>query len=178
MLRTTIALAFITLIAAGCTTSADRQEIIHERGSEVMPFELSQTTHVFNKTADGGLQQVVVKDANDSENVERIREHLSGISREFADGDFSDPRTLHGDMMPGVAVLEEKHEMLNVTYTQLPDGARIMYRSDDDGVVSAVHDWFDAQLSDHGDDATAGAPGGCDVPDGHDPELWRMHNDC
>ena len=41
----------------------------------------------------------------------------------------------------------------------------IVYRSDEPRLVAALHQWFDAQLSDHGHDAMAG----------HDPAM--MHRD-
>lgn len=174
------AVIFIVLVVflSGC---GQRQAEIHERGSMVMPFELSNTTHVFQKTDDGGLQQVVVNKKNDTQNTKRIQEHLMKIAGEFSKGNFSDPRTLHGDEMPGVAVLEAKHEFLEVNYTELPNGAQIMYVSTDSEVIAAVHDWFDAQLQDHGSDATSNASDDsvCDeIPEGHDPEMWRMHNNC
>jgi len=40
---------------------AQRQRDVAHRGAQVMPFKLSATTHLFTKTATGGLQQVVVK---------------------------------------------------------------------------------------------------------------------
>jgi transposase-like protein len=35
-------------------------------------------------------------------------------------------------------------------------GAELIYKTADAGLVSALHTWFDAQVSDHGDDAMAG----------------------
>jgi hypothetical protein len=41
-------------------------------------------------------------------------------------------------------------------YRSLPHGAEIAYRTDDRALAAAVADWFDAQLGDHGADATTG----------------------
>lgn len=35
-------------------------------------------------------------------------------------------------------------------YTPLPDGAQIQYATQDPGLIMALHQWFAAQLSDHG----------------------------
>jgi hypothetical protein len=45
--------------------------------------------------------------------------------------------------------------VLEITLRALPDGAELTYRSDAPEVVDALHDWFAAQLADHGDDAAA-----------------------
>jgi hypothetical protein len=61
-----------------------RQEFIHERGSIVMPFDLSQTTHFFSTTDSGGFMQVRVKDPNNKEQVALIRSHLKSESENFS----------------------------------------------------------------------------------------------
>ena len=40
--------------------SEQRLDEVVQRGSHVMPFDLEQTTHVFSKTEQGGVQQVIV----------------------------------------------------------------------------------------------------------------------
>lgn len=64
--------------------------------------------------------------------------------------------TIHGDAMPGLAVLEANFAALETTYRERADGAEVTYRSSDPAVVTALHDWFDAQLSDHGTHAQPG----------------------
>ena len=54
----TIAVTYHTPLSAAQT----RQEEIAVRGAKVMPFDLEQTTHVFQELDDGGLQKVIVKD--------------------------------------------------------------------------------------------------------------------
>jgi hypothetical protein len=43
---------------------------------------------------------------------------------------------------------------IDIRYTALPDGAQIRYTAKDSKLVTALHQWFSAQLSDHGDHAT------------------------
>jgi hypothetical protein len=130
--------------------SKARQEEIEKRGAQVMPFSLERTVHIFAKTKSGGVQQVIVKDPSDTRQIMLIREHLSKISKEFAQGDFSDPARIHGNDMPGLSELEKARPgQLRITYKELPNGAQIEYSSDNTGLVDAIHRWFDAQLADH-----------------------------
>lgn len=155
-----------TLAATGAFGSGwvSPQEVRHERvaekGSAVMPFDLEATTHVFEKTGNGGVQKVVADDPGDARNVAAIREHLREEAAAFSRGEFSDPASIHGEDMPGLSELEAGADRIEVSYEELPDGARIVLESDDPGLVGAVHEWFDAQLSDHGDDAEEGGSDG------------------
>ena len=140
------------------STSQDvdaRQEEVAERGSEVMPFDLEHTTHLFEKTAYGGLQQVLSNDG-DTEQIALIQAHLQQEALRFQHGDFDDPAQIHGDEMPGLAVLRAEYEQVEVVYTPLSDGAQIVYKAETPEVTAAIHVWFDAQLSDHGAHATDG----------------------
>jgi hypothetical protein len=133
-----------------------RQQTIAERGAAVMPFDLDATTHVFRPTEYGGVQTVVADDPTDGEQIALVRFHLQEEVARFRVGDFGDPETIHGDEMPGLAVLEANFAALETTYRERADGAEVTYRSSDPAVVTALHDWFDAQLSDHGTHAQPG----------------------
>lgn len=144
--------------AGGAPNQSSRQAMIHRMGSRVMPFSLDRTTHVFRKTSTGGIQQVVIKAPGDSAQVPLIRRHLRHEASRFATGDFSDPMSLHGADMPGVRELAAGYPQLQVRYADLPGGGQITYAARDTSLVEAIHRWFDAQLSDHGADATPGRP--------------------
>lgn len=123
---------------------------IAERGSHVMPFNLDRTVHVFSKKKYGGLQQVVVKNSSDSEQIKLIRQHLEEISVDFQQGKYTAPTLLHGENMPGLVALKNaKPNEINIKYSSLPDGAEITYKSDKANIIQAIHQWFDAQMSDH-----------------------------
>jgi len=119
-----------------------------------MPFALERTTHVFEMTTSGGIQDVVTKDPADSGQVRLIRMHLMHEAALFRGGNFSDPASLHGADMPGLKELSAAGDRLRVEYAALPGGARISFTTTDPVLVTAVHRWFGAQLSDHGADAT------------------------
>jgi hypothetical protein len=131
-----------------------REAMIHGMGHEVMPFALGATQHVFEITSTGGVQDVVARDPGDTGQIREIREHLSHEAMRFTAGDFSDPRSLHGSDMPGLRELSAGAERLQITYSDLEAGGRITYVATDTELVTAIHRWFGAQLSDHGADAT------------------------
>lgn len=162
---------FSLLIAAPViaqTASPERVEEIARRGAHVMPFDLKQTQHIFSKTENGGVQQVLVRNPTNAKQIELIRQHLSKISQEFSHGDFSDPAKIHGEDMPGLAELRAaKPGQLRVEYKELDKGAEITYTSEDQGVIAGIHKWFDAQLADHGPDAMPGHPHG---------DMHKLHN--
>lgn len=154
-----IALSLVPLTVFA--TDTPRQQEVAAKGAMVMPFDIHNSTHVFMKTIGGGIQQVVAKDSSDSELVSAIRMHLSMEADHFKTGDYSDPMKIHGMDMPGVQDLSRvKPGQLAITYRELPAGAEIDYSGKDPATVDAIHRWFDAQLSDHGSDATDKPPKG------------------
>ncbi len=136
---------------------AQRQAQVARRGPDVMPFSLPATTHVFTRTAQGGVQQVIAKDPADAVQVDLVRRHLQEIRAQFLRGDFSGPAHIHGQDMPGLAQLQSAPPgRVAITYRDIPAGAELAYTTADPALVQALHAWFDAQLSDHGHDAMAG----------------------
>ncbi|MDN0085529.1 aspartate carbamoyltransferase [Crenobacter sp. SG2305] len=149
----------LSILAVPVAKAADpgRQAEVSARGALVMPFELKATTHIFTKTQDGGVQQVVTKKAGDEHQIHLIREHLALIADHFSKGNFAEPANIHGANMPGLAELRQaKTGELTVSYQDLPNGGQIQFSAHDPLLVQALHKWFDAQLSDHGADAMRG----------------------
>ncbi len=141
------------LAATGMLTGANRQAMVHDQGSAVMPFDLNRTTHVFKTTETGGVETVIAKDAADSQQVALIQQHLQHEVLRFRDGDFGDPATIHGADMPGLAELAAASAKISFSYAALPNGAQISYETQDPRLIDVLHRWFDAQLADHGHDA-------------------------
>ena len=144
------------LYAAGWLTVAQpaRQAQVHAMGAGVMPFDLSKTTHIFRMTETGGVQQVVAKDTSDAAQIALIQQHLQHEAMQFQAGDFADPMTLHGVDMPGLSDLQAGAAKISVTYAPLPNGAQLTFTTDDQRLITALHQWFGAQLADHGQDAS------------------------
>lgn len=140
--------------------AGQRQADVAQRGKDVMPFSLAATTHIFTKTAEGGVQQVVVRKNDDAEQVRLTRLHLQEIRERFLKGDYSGPTRIHGQDMPGLAELKTAAPgQVAITYTDTKGGAELSYTTANPALVVALHRWFDAQLSDHGKDAMAGHAG-------------------
>jgi hypothetical protein len=136
---------------------AQRQADVARLGVDVMPFSLAATTHIFTKTAEGGTQRVVARCADDAQQVRLVREHLHDIRARFLKGDFSGPAHIHGAQMPGLAALRAaKPGQVAIDYKDVKGGAELTYGTADVRLVAALHQWFDAQLSDHGADAMDG----------------------
>ena len=60
-----IGLIVAWIALAGCVP-VTREGAVAVRGAEVMPFDLEQTTHIFEKLDTGGRQQVIADDPVDS----------------------------------------------------------------------------------------------------------------
>jgi len=136
-----------------------------------MSFDLDQTEHSFVKSDDGGVQTVIALDASDVGQVRLVREHLQEIQVEFSAGRFDDPTSIHGTDMPGVQELSQGAERLDIAYRDVDGGGQITYHTDDGAMVGSLHEWFDAQVADHGADAVS-------EPFGHEmtEEMWRQHH--
>jgi hypothetical protein len=132
-----------------------RQAEVAAQGAQVMPFDLDATTHIFQPHDDGGIQQVIADDPSDTAQITLIRTHLQEEAAKFQRGDFSDPTTIHGMDMPGVAQLQAGYARITVAYTELPNGAQLRYTTSDPALVVALRDWFAAQTSDHGEHAAS-----------------------
>jgi hypothetical protein len=133
-----------------------QQERVHGMAHAVMPFDVSKTTHVFTMTEVGGVERVVVKDKREAHQVGLIQLHLRREAGRFQRGDYSDPAALHGTTMPGLKELEAGAKHVRVKYSDLPDGGEITFETRDRHLLTAIHRWFGAQLSEHGADAKAG----------------------
>lgn len=139
---------------AGHGAHPSRQAEVARVGATVMPFDLERTTHIFEPGSEGGVQRVVSKD-RDPKQIELIREHLREEAAAFSKGDFGDPAKIHGDDMPGLAELRAGVGKVKVTYEDLPDGALLRYSTKEPKLVTALHKWFEAQVSDHGSHAVS-----------------------
>lgn len=151
-----ITISFCVLLSAGCAGSSgpDHSSMRHEMDHQVMPFDLNKTLHVFEMTESGGIQAVTVKNPGDKREINLIQEHLQREADRFSAGDYSDSASLHGANMPGIKELTAGRAKIKIVYAALLDGAQIIFTTDDWRLITAIHRWFGAQLSDHGPDAT------------------------
>jgi len=150
-----LAQAVVILLLIGSTTvfAQTRQEHVHQMAPSVMPFDISKTVHIFKMTESGGVQRVIAKDPAATDQILHIQQHLRHEAEKFQQGDYSDPATLHGADMPGLKDLQAGASRIKVSYAALPSGAEITFETKDLHLLTALHRWFGAQLSEHGADA-------------------------
>jgi hypothetical protein len=147
------AVALLLVLVCTVVVAQTKQEHVHHVGQGVMPFDLVKTTHIFRMTDSGGVERVIVKNAADKDQVPLIQQHLRHEAEAFRRGDYSDPASLHGGDMPGLKDLQAGAARIKVTYAALPTGAEIIFETTDLHLLTAIHRWFGAQLSEHGADA-------------------------
>jgi hypothetical protein len=132
-------------------TSPKQIDEVHQGMQQVVPFALDQTLQTFTKTVHGGVQHVVAKSTDDTKQIKLIQAHLLKIADEFRKGDFSVTERIHGADMPGLAQLKRAEtDDIRFEYKALPNGAQIHYSTEYPQYVQALHEWFDAQMSEHG----------------------------
>jgi hypothetical protein len=148
-------IAVLLLINCGSVIAQTQQEHVHDMSHGVMPFDVAKTLHIFKMTESGGVERVIVKDKTYANQVLLIQQHLRKEADRFQHGDYSDPATLHGASMPGLKDLQLGARRLKVSYFSLSDGAEITFKTTDPHLLTAIHRWFGAQLSEHGADAKA-----------------------
>ena len=148
-------LFLVTSLTALPTWAQTVQEKVHHMSPMVMPFDMAKTLHIFKMTEQGGIQQVVVRDPQWQDQVPLIRQHLRHEAMQFQKGNYADPATLHGAGMPGLQELMHGAADIKVSYRDLPDGGEISFETTDLHLLTAIHRWFGAQLSEHGTDAKA-----------------------
>ena len=153
MLHIGKAAALVLLLSTPLSFAQTQQEHVHHMSHTVMPFDMSETLHIFKMTEEGGIQQVVSKDADAVHQVMLIQRHLKHEAEKFQRGDYSDPAKLHGQTMPGLKALQAKGTDINVSYTDISQGGQITFETTDLYLLTAIHRWFGAQLSEHGADA-------------------------
>lgn len=150
-----ISTAILLLFDCGSVIAQTQQEHVHSMSHSVMPFDMAKTVHIFRMTESGGVQRVIVRDRSDADQVKLIQQHLAQEAGRFQQGDYSDPASLHGADMPGLKELQRGAERVKVSYSKLPEGAEITFQTTDLHLLTAIHRWFGAQLSEHGSDAKA-----------------------
>lgn len=128
------------------------EEVQQHRRQEV-PYDVDKTLQTFTKTVHGGVQHVVAKSADNKDQINLIQDYLRKLTNEFRKGDFSETERIHGTDMSGLAQLKKAEtDDIIYEYKTLPEGAQIHYRTEYPQYVQALHEWFDAQMKEHGND--------------------------
>ena len=119
------------------------------RGAVAMGFDQHATAHHFLLAADGGAIEVAANATNDAVNRDAIREHLREIAAQFRLGVFDKPFATHGEVPPGVPVLQRLHESVSYQYEETSTGARVRIRTSNREALAALHDFLRYQIAEH-----------------------------
>ena len=121
---------------------------MQNRGQMAMGVDQYQSKHRFTPTPDGGTIELQ-SDTGDSLDVAQIRAHLKLIQHAFKAGDFSTPTFVHAHAMPGSSAMSANSKLIEYSYKDLPRGGEVRITSSDKIAVKAIHDFLDAQSSEH-----------------------------
>jgi len=144
-------LLFSTAALALEKSGTERVDEVLLRSQSALPFSTDQTLQTFSKTVHGGIQHIVVKSADNTRQIKLIQAYLLKMANEFRKGDFSGTERIHGAGMPGLVQLKTaKTDDIKFEYEALDNGAQIHYSTEYPQFVQALHEWFDAQMNDHG----------------------------
>ncbi len=145
-----IFLLFSTVISALEIADPKRVAIVQERTRQHVPFSLDQTIQTYTKTVHGGVHHIIVKPPSDAEQIERVQHYLKKLAEDFKRGDFTQTERIHGPNMAGLAQLKQATtDDIKIVYEPLPNGGQIHYSTEYPKYNQALHEWFDAQISEH-----------------------------
>ena len=146
-------LLFSTTASAVEQTGVKQIDEVRQRTQQVVPYTIDQVLQTFTKTVHGGVQHVIAKSAGNTRQIKLIQAHLLEIANEFRKGNFSVSERMHGSEMPGLAQLKTaKQDDIKFEYQALANGAQIHYSTEYPQFVQALHEWFDAQEIEHGNE--------------------------
>jgi hypothetical protein len=109
-------------------------------------YDLKAVTERFTKTPNGGVLHVVAIESSDAKQIGLIRSVLKQRADDFA-GQYKRSRNQPmGPTKPGLAtLLAASAGDLEITYLEIRGGGDVRFSSAVPELVSAVHQWFDAQ---------------------------------
>lgn len=126
-------LLFSTTMLALEKASPKQIDEVQQRVQQMVPYAIdtSPPCKRFPKTVHGGVQHVVAKSADNTQQIKLIQAHLLKIANEFRKGDFSVTERIHGADMPGLAQLKmAETDDIKFEYKALANGAQIHYSNE------------------------------------------------
>lgn len=85
--------------------------------------------------------------------IEAIRKYLESEATRFGSGDYSGIVKIEGKAVPAAQYMKAVTPgQMSIIYRNVGSGAAIDYLGRDKATVDAIHAWFDALLSDDGED--------------------------
>ena len=127
----------------------DHHAAVMKRGAEVMGFDQEATTHRFILSHSGGAMRVTVNDPDDAQEAGRISMHLRNVAAQFARGDFSAPQQTHGQVPPGIRVMQQLRAKIIYTAHAIDGGGELIISSEDSRAIEAIHQFLRFQIQEH-----------------------------
>ena len=121
---------------------------MQERGKMAMGVDQYTSEHQFVDLPDGGRIELQ-RESSDTAGVHTIREHLKGIARAFAAGNFSTPGFVHAEQVPGTAIMRKERAAIQYRFEPLPGGGDVRIISRDNTAIKAVHEFLAYQRREH-----------------------------
>ena len=122
---------------------------LKKRGKAAMGFDQEKNAHHFRLLSTGGAIEVSTHDPTDEANLLQVRMHLQEIAREFANGNFTKPLATHGELPPGVRIMQQRKKALTFQYQETPSGGRVRITTSDARATRAVHEFLRYQIHEH-----------------------------
>jgi len=155
-MKAAVFVAFLTMALVAYGQQENKQESSAEHhcqmmkhGEMAMGFSQDKTTHHFHLTASGGVIEVQTNDPSDTTTRDQIRQHLDGISKAFAQGEFSSPMMTHGKIPPGVPDMQRMKGDLSYKYVETDRGGTVVISTTNAETVKAVHAFLRFQIEEH-----------------------------
>jgi hypothetical protein len=128
----------------------ERDGELKTQGAAAMGFDQDRTTHHFRLDEAGGAIEVGARDAADEGTVSQVRTHLREIAGQFTGGDFGKPFATHGEMPPGVSMMQRRKDAFTFRYEEMATGGRVRIAASDAAATGAIHEFLRYQIREHG----------------------------
>ena len=122
---------------------------MNKRGDRVMGFDHEKTTHHFRLSPEGGVIEVEVRDAKDTQSRDQIRMHLRHIASMFAEGNFEAPMRIHSQTPPGVPVMKRLRAEIRYQFEETALGGLVRVTTSNAEGLAAVHEFLRFQIKEH-----------------------------
>ena len=127
-----------------------KQADMKQHGNSAMGFDQDTTTHHFKLAPDGGTIVVTANDPADVATRDQVRAHLKEIAVAFGRGDFEKPLLTHGEMPPGVPVMQRLKAEISFVYEEVAGGGAVRISTASAEALGAVHEFLTYQIKEHG----------------------------
>lgn len=125
------------------------EEHMKQMAKEAMGFDQDKVIHHFKLLRSGGIIEVSAKDTQDETTRRQIRDHLTTVAKEFAEGEFKAPVATHAEVPPGVPEMRSRKDRIQYRYEETSNGGQVVIATKDRKALAAVHEFLKYQIREH-----------------------------